>query len=260
MSRRDFMGLVGLLGAGTLTSPAFGAPGSRRSGPIRGICFDLFTLFDPRSVARAADAVAPKRGFELWNAWKIRQFEYAWLRASAGKYIDFEAVTGAALSYAARELKVSLSVDQHRQLVDSYSELEPWADARDALGAWKKAGLKLAPLANYSPKMLSRLLERSQLDGLFDVLISTDRARTYKPDPRAYALGPSLLGVPREQLAFAAFGGWDAAGSKWFGFPTFWVNRLGVTAEELVTPDATGPDFSALASWVAALGRSEGHK
>jgi len=260
MSRRQFMGLVTLLGAQVLSTatraaPAFPTPtpGPRRR-PIRGICFDLFTIFDPRSVARAADAIAPKRGLELWSVWKTRQFEYAWLRAAAGKYRDFEAVTSEALSYAARELKLTMTVDQRRQLVDSYSELEPWPDARRALSAWKQAGLKLAPLANYSPKMLRRLLERTQLDSLFDVQISTDLARTYKPDPRAYALGPALLGLPREQLAFAAFGGWDAAGSQWFGFPTFWVNRLGVTAEELVTPDATGPDFSALARWIEAGG------
>ncbi|MEO6602907.1 MAG: haloacid dehalogenase type II [Polyangiaceae bacterium] len=262
MSRREFIGLVTLLGAAELTPPAFSAPlpASRYFKPIRGICFDLFTIFDPRSVALAANAVVPGRGLELWNVWKTRQFEYAWLRAAAGKYSDFEVVTGDALSYAARELKISLTVDQHRQLVDSYSELEPWADARGALLAWKEAGLKLAPLANYSPKMLGRLLQRSQLDRLFDVQISTDRARTYKPDPRAYALGPSLLGLPREQLAFAAFGGWDAAGSKWFGLPTFWVNRLGVTVEQLVAPDGSGPGFSALANWVTGRGHSEARK
>ena len=262
MSRREFMASISLLGAGVLTVPAFAAPPprSQHTRPIRGICFDLFTIFDPRSVAVAADAVVPKRGLELFNAWKTRQFEYAWLRAAAGKYCDFEVVTSEALIYTAHEMKISLTLDQRRQLVDSYSELEPWPDARDALLAWKEAGLKLAPLANYSPKMLGRLLERNQLDRLFDVQISTDRARTYKPDPRAYALGPSLLGLAREQIAFAAFGGWDAAGSKWFGLPTFWVNRLGATAEELVTPDASGPDFNALASWLTARAHSEARK
>lgn len=87
---------------------------------------------------------------------------------------------------------------------------------------------------------------------MFDVLISTDRVKTYKPDPRAYALGPALLGLPRERVAFAAFGGWDAAGAKWFGLPTFWVNRFGVTEEQLVAPDASGPSLQALATWLAA--------
>ena len=81
----------------------------------------------------------------------------------------------------------------------------------------------------------------------FDTLISTDAVRTFKPDPRAYALGPRRLGLPPEELVFAAFGGWDAAGATWFGFPTFWVNRLSVTPEQLTPP----PTLRELAEFVA---------
>ncbi len=256
MSRREFLGLLTAVGATALRSPAFAGPEGARRQPIRAICFDLFTLFDPRSVARVAEAIVPKRGMELWNSWKTRQFEYSWLRASAGKYVDFEAVTSEALSYAARDLKVSLAPAEQQRLVDSYSELEPWPDAREALLSWKRSGLKLATLANFSPKMMTRLLEHGGLEGLFDLELSTDRAKTYKPDPRAYALGPTLLRLPREQIAFSAFGGWDAAGAKWFGFRSFWVNRLGVTGEALVAPDASGPDFAALSSFLAEVGHA----
>ncbi len=39
----------------------------------------------------------------------------------------------------------------------------------------------------------------------------------------------------------------------WFGFPTFWVNRLGVEPEALVSADATGPDLGALERWLAGV-------
>ena len=90
---------------------------------------------------------------------------------------------------------------------------------------------------------------------LFEVRISTDAARTYKPDPRAYALGVEKLELPREHIAFAAFGGWDAAGARWFGYPTFWVNRLGVPHEELSpAADGSGPSLVELAAFVSAWG------
>jgi len=254
MSRREFLSLVSAaIAAETFAAPPLaGSPPSPAQSPkIRGICFDLFTIFDPRSVAHAAEALVPGRGMELWNAWKTRQFEYSWLRAAAQRYADFEAVTEQALLYAANERTISLAPQATRQLVHAYSELELWPDARAALLAWKKAGLKLAPLTNYSPPMLARLVARSGLGGLFDAVISSDAARTFKPDPRAYALGPAALRLPSEQIAFAAFGGWDAAGAKWFGFPTFWVNRLGVTAEQLVAPDAAGADLAQLAHWIS---------
>jgi 2-haloacid dehalogenase len=86
MSRRHFMSLLTCLTAGALAPPALAAPplGGRPAAPIRGICFDLFTLFDPRAVVRVADGIVKGRGLALWNAWKTRQFEYAWLRAAAG--------------------------------------------------------------------------------------------------------------------------------------------------------------------------------
>jgi beta-phosphoglucomutase-like phosphatase (HAD superfamily) len=144
-----------------------------------------------------------------------------------------------------------LSASDRSRLVGAYSALRPWPDTRETLERFKAAGLLLAPLANYSPDMLAPLLEQAGLTSFFDVQISTDAAGSFKPDPKAYALGPSALGVPRERIAFAAFGGWDAAGAAWFGFPTFWVNRLGVTAEELAPgPDATGPSLVELRAFV----------
>ena len=220
---------------------------------IRAICFDLFTIFDPRSVVAVAKSVVPEHAAELCETWRTRQFEYSWLRVASGRYADFRSVTEDALLYAAKTQKLELSAADRRTLIDAYSRLEPWPDTRPALSAWKQAGIRLAPLSNYAPPMLDALLANAGLSELFDAHISTHPARSFKPDPRAYALGPSTLGLKREEIAFSAFGGWDAAGAKWFGFPTFWVNRLGVPQEALAPgPDGAGPTLSELAAFVNA--------
>src|SRR5262249_22858609 len=162
-------------------------------------------------------SVVPSQAVELCELWRTRQFEYSWLRSAAGRYMDFHEVTDEALIYAARVRGVSLSEAQRATLVAAYSRLTPWPDARAQLVGWKQAGLKLAPLSNYAPAMLTELMANAGFTSLFDTLISTDAAKAFKPEPRAYALGPSTLGLPREAIAFAAFGGWDAAGAKWFG-------------------------------------------
>jgi 2-haloacid dehalogenase len=218
---------------------------------VQAICFDLFTLFDPRSVVDVAERVYPGQGKALCDSWRVRQFEYSWLRCAAHQYADFEKVTAEALAYAAAERRLALTDSARERLVAAYSELDPWPDTRETLAKFREAGLRLAPLANYAPHMIERLLGRAKLTRFFDVLISTDFARTFKPDPRAYALGPERLGLPREQVAFAAFGGWDAAGAKWYGLPTFWVNRLGVAPETLAPPpDASGSTLRELAGFV----------
>lgn len=263
MFRRTFLQLIpGVAAGGALACAHQGAEAGPRASTalttkprekLRAICFDLFTLFDPRSVVGAARSVVGDGAGEFCEAWRARQFQYAFLRAAGGRYSDFRQITEDALVFAAKARGLALSAAERRRLVGAYSELEPWPDTRRELAAFKAAGLKLAPLANYAPSMLVPLLENAHLTELFDARISTDAAMTFKPDPRAYALGVSTLGFSREQIAFAAFGGWDAAGARWFGYPTFWVNRLGVPLEELAPPpDGTGPTLAELAAFVAS--------
>jgi 2-haloacid dehalogenase len=66
-------------------------------------------------------------------------------------------------------------------------------------------------------------------------------------------MGIDAFKLKREEILFVAFAGWDAAGAKSFGYPTFWVNRLGLPAEKLgVTADAVGPNLTDLVTFVKA--------
>ena len=86
---------------------------------------------------------------------------------------------------------------------------------------------------------------------LFDELLSTEVNGTYKPDPRAYALGMERLGLKKDEIAFAAFGGWDAYGAKAFGYHTYWVNRFNLPQEQLgIEADATSSDIAGLLRFV----------
>ena len=99
--------------------------------------------------------------------------------------------------------------------------------------------------------MLQANAENAGLTGLFDALVSTDTNRTYKPDRRAYQLGMERLHLAKHDILFAAFGGWDAAGAKAFGYPTVWVNRSNQPAEELgIRPDHISSDLSGLLEFV----------
>ena len=100
-------------------------------------------------------------------------------------------------------------------------------------------------------EMLDAAVRNSGLQGMFEEHLSTDRVKAFKPDPRAYRMGVDALGMKKEEIAFAAFAGWDAAGAKFYGYPTFWVNRARAPLEELgVVPDGTGAGLNDLVSFV----------
>lgn len=219
----------------------------------RAIAFDAFPIFDPRPVFALAETLFPGKGMELSNAWRTRQFEYQWLRASAGQYADFLRTTEDGLVFAARQLRLELTSDKRSQLMHAYSNLKIWPDVAPTLAALKRSGLRLALLSNFTAAMLDGGINNAGLGGMFEHVLSTDRIRSYKPDPRAYQMGVDAFKLPREEIVFAAFAGWDAAGAKWFGYPTVWVNRLDAPTEELgVVPDAIGRDLSTVSDFVRA--------
>lgn len=250
--RREFLGL---LAAGTVAAAAGGAlpAHAQARAPIRAIAFDAFPIFDPRPIFALAERLFPGRGAELSNAWRIRQFDYQWLRALAKQYADFWQATEDALVFTAKSLKLDMSADQRGQLMNAYLELKAWPDVAPALKTLKEAGVRLALLSNFSPKMLEAAVRSAGLDGAFDRLLSTDQQKTYKPDPRAYQMAIDAFGLAREEILFAPFAGWDASGAKWFGYRTFWVNRLAAPPEELgVTVDASGANLTDLVKYVKA--------
>ena len=193
---------------------------------FKAVAFDYFVLFNPDSLVADVDRVFPGKGRELTNLWLTRQFEYAWLRSMTNRYVEFFTITRDALVYAANAMQLALTPESTRRLMDSYLHLAPWPDTADTLRTLRASGIRVITIANFSPRMLRSNAESAGLIGLFDALISTDANKTYKPDPRAYRLGTDHLHLAKQDILFTAFGGWDAAGAKAFGYPTFWVNRF----------------------------------
>ena len=112
--------------------------------------------------------------------------------------------------------------------------------------------MRIITIANFSKSMLESNARNAGIESLFDELLSTEVNGTYKPDPKAYALGMNRLKLKKNEIVFAAFGGWDAYGAKNFGYPTYWVNRFSFPTEKLgIEADATSNDMEGLLNFMA---------
>lgn len=249
INRRGFVGL--LAGGAAAVGLPWLAPRSFAAPRYDAIAFDAFAMFDARPIAARCEERFPGKGAALFMAWRTRQFEYTWLRSSSHTYVDFERVTADALTFAARSIGVAPSADDKSYLMERYTALDAYPDAAPALHALRDAGVRLALLSNATPRMLDGSIKASKLDGLFEHVLSTDAVRDYKPAAVAYQLGVDRLALPRERILFVASAGWDAAGAKWFGYPTYWVNRQQQPSEELgVMVDGSGADMMQLVRFV----------
>ena len=252
LERRQFLSL---LSATTIDLQTSGVLTSLRPNRIRAVLVDGFVIFDPRPIAQRAEEFFPGKGEELISLWRTRQFEYTWLRTLGGRYQNFRQVTEDALNYCASNMRLPLTRAQREELMGMYEKLPPWPDVPETLEALRRNGVRIAFLSNFSASMLDANLAAARLTEYFEPHLTTDRVNAFKPSPRAYRMGADAFELDPREIVFAAFAGWDAAGAKWFGYPTVWVNCSQADRERLDTePDAITPDFRGVLDFLDAPG------
>jgi 2-haloacid dehalogenase len=252
-SRRRFMAMAGGMAAVPLAA-AFDGPAHAATRAIKAIAFDAFPIFDVRAVFSVANNLFPGRSDELRNIWFQKLFAYTWLRTTARRYAPFDDVIAESLRYAAEASGIPLTTTQSDRLIGAFWMLPAWPDVPERLRALRAQGLRLAFLSNMGEAMLTANMRHNGIASVFEATLSTDRVSAFKPAPEAYALAERELGLATDEIAFAAFAAWDAAGASWFGYPTAWVNRLGQPAEHVGAPKVrAGRDLAVVADLVREL-------
>ncbi len=154
---------------------------------LRAVLFDVFgTLLDVHSVAQSAERVFPGAGMHLSLLWRDKQIEYSRVRALSQRYVLFSELTRDALRYAADVLALPLNDAICDALMNEYSHLSPFADARPALMRWQQQGAALGVLSNGDREMLVRALRGAAIDEFFpQPSINSDRIDCACPPRRS---------------------------------------------------------------------------
>ncbi len=216
------------------------------------VLFDAYgTLFDVYSVSSTAEQIFPGHGSALSVLWRDKQIEYTRLRAMAERYKPFWDITIDALRYACEVLKLDLTEERQRRLLNVYSSLAAYPENRAVLQALKDRGIKTAILSNGNTEMLNVAVRGANFQDLLDAVLSVDALQTFKIHGSVYQMGLDHFGVRAADALFVSSNCWDACGAAWFGLPTLWVNRAGLPLERLdVEPMATGRNLNDVLSLV----------
>ena len=197
----------------------------------KGLVFEVFgTVVDWRSaVIREGGALGREKGFDVdWtafaDAWRgryapsmehVRRGEWAWTklddlhRASLEDLIDefgIEGLTGAEKDHFNRV----------------WHRLDPWPDVVEGLRRLKKRYV-IAPLSNGNVALLVNMARRAGLP--WDLVLSAELVRRYKPDPETYLMAPELLGLEPGQVMMVAAHVYDLRAARENGLLTAYVPR-----------------------------------
>jgi 2-haloacid dehalogenase len=223
---------------------------------IKALVFDAYgTLYDVHSVYAKTEELCPGKGDLISHIWRLKQLEYTWLETSLQDYSDFTKLTRSSLHYALTGVGVEPRQDIIEALYEKYLNLDPYPEAKQALGELKKmGGRKLAILSNGSTAMLSALVKNSGLDAYLDAVISVDGAKKFKPHPDCYALVEKQLGVKRDEVLFVSSNSFDVAGAKRFGFKVAWIRRSGGKPAPVSNPATPAEVYRLLRGQAETLG------
>jgi len=250
INRKAFIRTTSLATAGAIIKPGI-FPSSSFEHKIKAIAFDAFPIFDPRPIFKKVNELFPEKGKHIVETWQTKLFSYQWLRAAGNKYKNFWDISRDALDFAFLQASENASNDEKDLIMSGYETINVWPDVIPTLQQLKEQNLKICFLSNMTAKMLRRGIQNASANNHFDVVISTDEKQTYKPSPSAYQMGVDHLGLGKKEILFVPFAGWDMAGAKWFGYPTYWVNRLDAPSEQLdAEPDGTSNSLSSLAGFI----------
>ena len=237
--RREFMKMVGATaaaaGAVSAASPAAADESAARMKRVKALAFDAYgTLFDVFSVTALCEELFPGKGSAFAQLWRVKQLQYSLMRSLMGRHRDFWGLTEDGLVFAAKNLKLDLTPEKRKRLMESYLSLAAFPDVKPGLEALRKQGVKLAILSNGEPRMLEAAAKSAGIHGLLDKIISVEEVKIFKVSPRVYNLGPERMNVSNAELGFISANSWDINGAASAGLITFWIQRSAVeTPEEL---------------------------
>jgi 2-haloacid dehalogenase len=237
--RRDFIKAVGLTAAlGSMSTGVSVMSATTQPKSIKALAFDAYgTLFDVFSVTSLCETLFPGNGNALAQSWRAKQLQYSLLRSMMDRYKDFWQVTADGLIYSAKSLKLDLTDDKRKQLMDAYLTLAPFPDVKPGLEALRKRGLRLAILSNGEPVMLKAAADSAGIEQLLDTIVSANELKVFKPSPRVYHLIGQRLNLATNRIGFVSSNSWDINGAGAAGLQTFWIQRnAGEPQEELGFP------------------------
>ncbi|MCD0505101.1 HAD family hydrolase [Bordetella petrii] len=178
----------------------------------RAVLFDLLTaLLDSWTVWNAA--AGSEQDGRAWRA------EYLRLTYGCGRYVPYEQL----VRDAARA--VGLPGRAADELETRWTALQPWDGARALLQALRPH-TRLAVVTNCSQRLGRQAADLLGID--WDVMVTSEDAGYYKPDPRPYQMALDQLGVAPADAAFVAGSGYDLFGTSRVGLRTYWHNRVGL--------------------------------
>jgi 2-haloacid dehalogenase len=198
---------------------------------VKALIFDVFgTVVDWRgSVIREGEELGRKKNLDVdWAAfadeWRGR-YAPSMDRVRRGElpWTNLDALHRASLEELLEEFGIEgLTEEEIDHLNKVWHRLDPWPDSVDGLARLKKRYV-ISTFSNGNVALLTHMAKRAGLP--WDLILSAELVRHYKPDPETYLMAPNLLGLRPDEVTLVAAHPSDLRAAQTHGLRAAYVLR-----------------------------------
>ena len=220
------------------------------------LSFDCYgTLVDwETGISTAVAETLGAHGISKSRAEILQLFADAEPRAqSSPSYLEYRLVLREVMAIIGGDLGLRLSEAQAGCLVDTLPDWPVFPDVAAALSTMQ-ARYKLAIISNVDDDLFAGAAEKLGID--FDAVVTSQQARSYKPNLRNFDLAAERMAVEKDGWLHIAESLYhDVGPANRLGIASVWVSRAdrgGGTRQTDAVPDLVVPDLATLAQMMRA--------
>jgi 2-haloacid dehalogenase len=189
-----------------------------------------------------------KRGYIIWFELFM---EYCFVDNCTIQFHDFSSIARATMKMAGKKLGTRIGDDEVNEVLDLLRQLPVHDGVQGGLSQLRDQGYKLAALTNSPEQTVLDRMEPTGLISYFEMVLSAEHVRKYKPCIEVYEWAAKKLDASVEDVLMVSTHGWDITGAANAGMRTAYIQN----DREMLYPLAPQPDFNCrnLADLVAQL-------
>lgn len=211
---------------------------------MKTIAFDIYgTLINPMALDEVLFEMIGDKNLVFNELWRNKQLEYSFRKAAMKIFNHFSECTLQALIYADEYFQTGLTSEQKSKLLGMYRVLPPYEEVPEFLEMIHSKGLQIAAFSNGKKDDLISLFEHGKIIDYFDLIVSVDDVKTFKPSPEVYQLLAEKCGTNKENIWMVSSNPFDVIGAGNFGLNTIWIKR---NPKTVFDPFGYKPDYEVL--------------
>ncbi len=202
------------------------------------LLFDVYeTLLDMRHVeSRVNRMLDSKRGYIIWFELFM---QYCFVDNCTEQFHDFNSIARATLQMAGKIMDKNLQQEDADQVLELLKQAPLREGMQEGFSELLDLDFRMATLTNSSEKIVRELMERTGFISYFEMVLSAEHVKKYKPCIEVYEWAAQQLKVNLNEIILVTAHPWDIAGGFKAGMQTAYMKRKNA----ILTPLTPKPDF-----------------